>query len=242
MQWQNFSHILKEVLALSLSPVAITRKPKGAAAGASAQKIRICKAILDAASGSTCVVCKETNVCFGAAWHLGFHKLKDQRVRDMTRKFVVEGEKLFASYEALDNLLSQMEDVPDYSDSCFVLTPMEKAEQKPELVIFVCNPEQACRLLTLVMFPDGRMPKIKMGGPTCRLAIIYPLLTGEVNISFYDYTARKICNVPSDKLLVSIPYQRMPRLIADIDICSGGKAKVEYPHEFREFLRKRLTG
>lgn len=73
------------------------------------------------------------------------------------------------------------------------------------------------------------------------MAVIYPLLKGELNISFYDYTARKMCNVEKDKLLVSIPYQRIPQIVASIDKCTAGRAKIEYPPEFREFLQKRLA-
>jgi uncharacterized protein (DUF169 family) len=118
---------------------------------------------------------------------------------------------------------------------------MEKAESQPQLVIFICNAEQACRLLTFVTFFDGRMPAIKLGGPTCRMSIIYPLQSGEVNISFYDYTARKLCHVEKDKLLISIPYQLIPQMIENLDTCSGGRAKVEFPQEFRSFLQKRLA-
>jgi len=73
------------------------------------------------------------------------------------------------------------------------------------------------------------------------MSVIYPLLTGEVNISFYDYTARKVCNVEKDKLLVTIPYDKIPKIIESIDKCSAGKAKIEFPPEFREFLQKRLS-
>jgi uncharacterized protein (DUF169 family) len=158
----------------------------------------------------------------------------------MVKKFVVEGEKLFSSYQALDNLLSQMEMPPDNSSSSFLLSPLENAESEPQLVIFVVNAEQACRLLTLVTFIDGIMPKIKIGGPTCRMSIIYPLVSQEVNLSFYDYTARKICGVEKDKLLLSLPYSRLPKIIEAIEKCSAGKAKIEFPQEFREFLQKRL--
>ena len=50
-----------------------------------------------------------------------------------------------------------------------------------------------------------------------------------------------MCNVPKDKLLVSIPYDRIPKIIESIDKCSAGTAKIEYPQEFREFLQKQLT-
>ena len=239
-EWQDFSLVLKELLNLEYSPVAIScvKEPVFKAAE---KKLRICRAILDAGRGESLQINKENNACFGASWHLGFHKIKDPEVLNMVKQFVVEGEKLFCSYEALDNLVSQMGEVPDNSNSYFVLAPLEKCEFKPQLVIFICNAEIACRLLTLTSFIDGNMPKIKIGGPTCRMSVIYPLLKNELNLSFYDYTARKMCNVEKDKLLISIPYAKMPKIMESIDKCSAGKAKIEYPQEFRQFLQRRLA-
>jgi uncharacterized protein (DUF169 family) len=239
-EWQDYALILKDLLGLEYSPVAI-KCIKGDLPEPSDKKIRICRAILEAGKGQTLHLDKTNNACFGASWHLGFHKIRDPKVLEMVKKFVVEGEKLFCSYEALDNLMSQMDDVPDNSDSYFGLSPLEKAEFTPDLVIFICNAEAACRLLTFVTFFDGAMPKIKMGGPTCRMSIIYPLLSGEVNLSFYDYTARKMCNVEKDKLIISIPYKKIPRIVQNIDKCSAGRAKVEFPAEFRQFLQQRLA-
>jgi uncharacterized protein (DUF169 family) len=238
-EWQDHSKVLSELLDLQYSPVAVARLEEPLLESFD-RKLRVCKAILHAGTGETLQISKENNQCFGAAWHMGFHKLKDPKIVNMIRKFVVEGEKLFSSYEALDNVMSQMDEVPDCADCYFALCPLEKAEFEPELVIFICDAMAACRLLTLAIFPDGVMPKIKIGGPTCRMVITYPLVTGEVNLSFYDYTARKMCNVENDKLLLSIPYKRMPEMIDGIDKCSAGRAKVEYPQEFREFLQSKL--
>ncbi|MCX5702883.1 MAG: DUF169 domain-containing protein [Candidatus Omnitrophica bacterium] len=239
-EWQGYSLVFKELLNLEFSPVAISllKEPILIDAG---KRLRICKAILDAGKGQTLQIDKTNNVCFGAAWHLGFHQIKDPKTINMIKKFVVEGEKLFCSYQALDNLLAAIEEAPDNSQSYFVLSPLEKAQFSPQLVIFIVDAEAACRLLTLVTFIDGIIPKIKIGGPTCRMSIIYPLATGEVNISFYDYTARKICNVDKDKLLISVPYQKISHMVEAIEKCSAGKAKIEFPPEFREFLQKRLS-
>jgi len=239
-EWHDYALILKELLGLEYSPIAISCLKEPFLKGVTS-KVRICRAILDAGKGTILQVNKENNACFGASWHLGFSRVKDPKVLNMIKKFVVEGEKLFCSYAALDKLISQMEEPPDNSRVHFVLAPLEKAQILPQLVILIANAEAACRLLTLVTFIDGIMPKIKIGGPTCRMSIIYPLVTGEVNISFYDYTARKMCNVEKDKLLVSIPYNKMPQIIESIDKCSAGRAKIEYPQEFREFLQKRLS-
>ena len=238
--WKDYAEQFKQAFNLDNSPVAVNCVKSGKFP-AGEKKLRICRSILDTAAGSTSVICKENNLCFGAAWHLGFHQIKDPKVIGMIKKFVVEGEKLFSSYEALDNLMKQTDGVPDNSDSCFLLQPLEKSDIEPQLVIFVCNPDQACRILTLVTFIDGNMPRIKIGGPTCRMAIMYPLTNDEVNISFYDYTARKICNMEKDKLLVTIPYKHIGAIVDSIDKCTAGTAPIEYPPEFRQFLQKRLS-
>jgi len=238
--WQEYSRILKELLTLDYSPVALSCLSAGPSQPA-AKKVRVCRGILEAGKGEVIELDKTNNACFGASWHLGFHNIKDPKIAGMVRKFVVEGEKLFCSYEALDNLISQMGEVPENCANRFVLAPLEKSEIEPQLVIFIANAEAACRILTLGIFGDGKMPEIKIGGPTCRMSIIYPLLSGEINISFYDYTARKLCNVEKDKLLISVPYKKIPRLIEGIAKCSAGTAKVEFPAEFRQFLQQRLS-
>ena len=239
-KWQPYANIFKELLSLEYSPVALSCL-KESVLKKDDKKLRICKSILEAGKGATLEICRENNACFGASWHMGFVAITDPKVQEMIRKFVVEGEKLFCSYAALDALLAQMEPPPDNARSFFLLSPMEKAQSAPDLVIFVVDPEAACRLLTLVTFLDGKMPRIKIGGPTCRMSLIYPLATGEVNLSFYDYTARKMCNLEKDKLIISVPYARIPSLVEAIEKCSAGKAKIEFPAEFREFLQKRFS-
>lgn len=238
--WQAYSEVFKELLGLEYSPVALNCLKEPVIEN-NEKKLRICRAILDAGKGATLQISRKNNACFGASWHMGFQEIKDPQVEGMIKKFVVKGEKLFCSYPALDKLISQMEPPPDNSRAYFLLSPMEKASLQPQLVIFLVNPEAACRLLTFVTFLDGVMPRIKIGGPTCRMSLIYPLVTGEVNLSFYDYTARKMCNMEKDKLIISIPYEKIPRIIESIDKCSAGRAKIEFPAEFRAFLQKRLA-
>lgn len=125
-EWQDYSLILKDLLNLEFSPVAISCM-KEPLLKSPDKKVRICRAILDAGKGEILQVAKENNVCFGAGWHLDFYRMKDPKIRDMVRKFVVEGEKLFSSYEALDKLIEQMEEVPDNSDSYFVLSPFRES-------------------------------------------------------------------------------------------------------------------
>jgi uncharacterized protein (DUF169 family) len=220
--WQDYAVSFKELLALDYEPVALSCSKEPFLKDYD-KKARICKSILDAGRGEVLQVSKANNACFGAMWHLGFYKRKGQRFSDLIRKFAVEEEKLFCSYEALDALISQMGEPPDNVDSYFLLSPLGKAQVLPQLVIFIVNAEAACRLLALAQFQDGVMPAVKIGGPTCRLAVIYPLVSGQINLSFYDFTSRTICAVDRDKLLVTIPYARIPGIIASIEKCPAGK-------------------
>jgi uncharacterized protein (DUF169 family) len=234
-EWKNFSKILRDVLDLEPHPVGISLF--NSSSKIEGTKLRICKTILDAAKGESFKIGRENNLCLGAGWHLGFYKF-NPKVEKIIKRFIVEGEKLFSDYKVLENLISQMEEFSYDPNRYFILFPLDKMDNKPQLVIFVCNPEQASRILTLSIFIDGKMPKIKIGGPTCRMVIAYPILTGELNLSFYDYTSRRMCNVEKDKLLISIPYKRISKIIDSLDRCSAGKAKLGYPQEFKDLLKK----
>ncbi len=159
-QWRDDAARIKAVLQMERYPVALFRgeRKKGVAAGSS---VRICRAIVDAAEGHERYIDRRNNACFGAVWHLGLQRIEDSETLKMIKKFVVEGEKLFSSYEALEELIAQMGDIPDSAQIFFNLCPLERASTVPELVLFLCNAEQACRLLTLVTFVDGVMPSIK---------------------------------------------------------------------------------
>ncbi|MDD2689527.1 MAG: DUF169 domain-containing protein [Candidatus Omnitrophica bacterium] len=239
-EWQDYALILKEVLNLEFSPVAVACLKEPLLENFT-KKVRICKAILGAANGEVSQVGKANNACFGASLHLGFQNIKDAGSTEMVKKFVVEGEKLFSSYQALEALNAQLEDPPDNSHNYFLFSPLETAQFCPQLVVFVVNAEASCRLLTLAIFLDGVMPKIKIGGSTCRMSITYPLLTQELNISFYDYTARKICSLQKDKLIITIPYSKIPKIVDALEKCSAGSAKAEFLPEFKEFLQKKLN-
>jgi len=182
---------------------------------------------LDASEGKLIYIGKGNNDCFGASWHLGFHPIKNPRLKEIFKRFTVETEKIFSSDQAAERFISEMDEPPDNTDAYFVLSPAEKAEFQPQLFIFLINPQDASRLLTLITFSDGVMPKIKLGGPTCRMGITYPLFLDEVNISFYDYTSRISSKVKKDKLIVSVPYSRIPQIIGSIEGCSAGSARVD---------------
>lgn len=221
MQWQDYAKTLKDVLALKGSPVSVTYTDKDC--NGSQNKFFACDAFIKARNGETIVLNRENQGCPGGAWHLGLAPAPEGKSKEILTRFIVEGEKLFCSPAAAYRVSLEDPQNLDITRN-IILCPLEKVELRPDVVLFFVNPEQACRLMTLATWSTGFSPRCSFVGSTCRMAVTYPLLNGEINVVLGDYTSRKrkIC-VP-DELIVSIPYHHLHSLIEAIPYCTAGTA------------------
>lgn len=233
MVWQEYSTRLREVLGLEGSPIAVSYS-MAPASGGKRGKHRVCQALLDVRDGAIINLSKESSGCPGGTWHLGLGPRPSGEGDKALKKFLVEGEKLFCSIATMHRTMTLTSPPPLGLAEYVVFSPLEKAEIAPDLVVFLCNPEQACRLVTLATYPDGLPPKTESAGSTCHMVIAYPLVSGELNISLMDYTSRKYQDYRADELFVTVPYHKLPGLVGSIDHCSAGTAKVEFPAGFEE--------
>ena len=95
---------------------------------------------------------------------------------------------------------------------------------RPDLIVILVNPWQASRLIFLADYHG--FPIIpRVTGSLCLSAIIYPLVTGNFNITMGDPTARLHHNYNVNELIVSIPYRMVPAIIEAIKYSTAGKAK-----------------
>jgi uncharacterized protein (DUF169 family) len=234
--WRDYSLKLKEMLALEGSPVAVTYSMTPAA-GAETDRQAVCQALLEARSGAIINLTEESCACPGGIWHLGLGPRPSGEGDEIVKKFLVEGEKLFCSIATFHRTMALTSPPPLGLAKYVVLSPLEKAELMPDLVVFLCNPEQACRLVTLATYPDGKPPKGELAGSTCHMVIAYPLVSGEINVSLMDYTSRKSQDYKAEELFVTIPYHLMPGLMWGVERCSAGTARVEFSPELPEIAR-----
>ena len=234
--WRDYSLQLKETLSLEGSPIAVTYSmtPATEAEGGCHA---VCQALLKARSGAIINLSKESCACPGGIWHLGLGPRPSGERDEILKKFLVEGEKLFCSIATFHRAMTLTSPPPLGLAEYVVLSPLEKAELMPDLVVFLCNPEQACRIVTLATYPDGKPPKGELVGSTCHMVIAYPLVTGEINVSLMDYTSRKYQDYKAEELFVTIPYHMMPGLVWSIDRCGAGTAEVEFPPKLLEIFR-----
>ncbi len=237
MAWNDHSKILKEVLGLKSSPISITYS-MNPVSGAKEGKYWVCRALQEAAEGATINLSKENSSCHGGTWHLGLGPKPTGEMDKVLKKFLVEGEKLFCSIAAFHRGMTLTAQPPLGLADYVVLSPLEKAQLRPDLILFLCNAEQACRLITLATYESAISPRTELVGSACHMAITYPLVSGEVNVSFLDYTARKMKGYKPDELFVSVPYHRLSGIVESIPLCTAGTAKTEYPPEFKQLARE----
>ena len=226
MIWQEYAKQLKEVLALESNPVGVAFSDVPASNGKDS-KIIPCNAIYQAArKGITYNVTAETNTCPGGMTSLGLAAPSAERARTV-RKFLIEGEK-FSSCNASffrGRALSQAQQ-PFGISKYVVIGPLEQFEIKPDLVLILCNPAQASRLVTLSSFETGIPLQAQLTGSTCSGSITFPVSTGKINVTFIDNSSRHLVKGFKDsELIFSAPYFLARSIVESIPLSTAGTAQ-----------------
>jgi len=222
-----------DVLGLEYKPVAVTftnREVEGVAR----IRVQLCRALRLAAAGESFLIGREESACPGGSWHCGLSEPPDEERRRFLQDFLTRGEKLTHSIVSFHRMQALGSPPPTGLSEWIFMGPAEKAPIRPDIVVFLCLAEQACRLITLDHYWDGVPPRVELTGSLCHSAIAYPVVTGSTNVTFGDWTARRMQKYDPHTVLVTVPYERMHNLVAAVPLCSAGKAEPEMPREIRE--------
>jgi uncharacterized protein (DUF169 family) len=237
MEWQTWGRQLIEVLALKQSPVSVTYSdaaPEGAGTG----KCRVCGALRQAAQGAIIDLTGDNSTCPGGSLYLGLRAQPPEHAR-VLREFLIHGEKLFSSPAAIHRSMAMAKVKPPFGMADHVVfAPLDRAPVAPDVAIFLCGAWQAARLINLAYFESGLPMECDPTGSLCRSVITYPLITGRVNVSFGDVTARKSERYPEDELFVTLPHAHLRSVVASLDRCSAGTAKSELPAAMRRVMEE----
>jgi uncharacterized protein (DUF169 family) len=232
MEFKEQSKLLKKVLELKKEPLAITFTNDEMAEG-QYEKTSICKALKRAAEGSCFVIDEEVSTCPGGSFYCGFKEVPSGAQKRRLQWFLTKGEKLTGTIVSFERQQKLTVQPPTGLADRLVICPLEKTTIRPDIVLFQCNPEQACRLRTLDTYWDGIPPKQQVIGALCHSSIVFPVMTGCTNLTMGDWTARRQQKFEPDILFVSVPYERMHNLIAAIPNCSAGDAEAVIPEGFQ---------
>lgn len=230
--WKEELNELIEVLGLEHKPVAVTFTNDLVELG-ERKPVWICRALKLAAQGESLVIEKENCTCPGGSWHSGLGERPPRERWRGVQRFLTQGEKLSHSIVTFHRMLELSTPPPTGLCERILMGPVHEAEFRPDLVVFMCNPEQACRLITLDQYWDGIPPRTELAGSLCHSALAYTVTTGQTNVTLGDWTARRMQKFPEDMIFISVPYERIHNLVTAVPQCTAGSAELEIPEEFR---------
>ena len=226
MIWQEYAKQLKEVLILEGSPVGVAFSDLPSSNG-KGNKIFPCTAIFQASrKGATFNISVESCTCPGGTTSLGL-AIPSAEIAAKVKRFLIEGEKFSSSNAAFfrGRVLNQFQ--PPIGVSKYVIIgPLEDFELKPDLVLFLCNPAQASRLVTLSSFETGIPLQAQLSCSTCSGSIAFPLSTGRINVTFIDNSSRHLVKGFRDSdLIFSVPYYQVRSIVESIPLSTAGTAQ-----------------
>jgi len=227
-EWKEQAAFLADVLLLERNPVAVTFSNKKQES-ASPRKVWVCAALKKAAAGESFSIDKDNCACAGGLWHCGLTEPPSGDAARAIQEFLTRGEKLTHSIVSFQRMIDLTSPPPTGLAERLIIGPVKDASEQPDLFVFICNAEQACRLLWLDTYWDGIPPVIEVSGSLCHSAIAYPAVTGRTNLTLGDWTARRMQGFASDSVFLTIPCERIGNLVNAVPESSAGTAEVEIP-------------
>jgi uncharacterized protein (DUF169 family) len=224
--WRDYAKQLKEVLALEGSPVGVAFSDEPASTGKS-RKVYACTALYQAArKGVTFNLSAATCTCPGGLRSLGLVAPDPERA-GLVKKFLIHGEKFSSCNASFFRSRALSQGQAPYGVSEYVVVgPLDEFELKPDLVLILCNPAQASRLVTLSTYESGIPVTAQLSSSTCGGAVMIPLSTGRVNVTFLDLSSRRLVKGFKDSdLFFSVPYFLLRSIVESIPLSTAGTAE-----------------
>lgn len=236
MIWQDYSKQLKEALALDGSPVGVSFSDIPAGNGKE-NRVMPCMAIYQAAQkGATYNICAENCTCPGGLTSLGL-SIPNPEKATLVKKFLIEGEKFTSCNASFFRMRSLGQGQPPFGIAKYVVIgPLEMFELKPDLVLFLCNPGQASRLVLLSTYETGIPLTAQLSGSTCSGAITQSLSTGRINVNFIDPSSRHMVKgFKESDLIFSVPFFNVRSIVESIPLSTAGTA--EPGMDYKDIIR-----
>jgi uncharacterized protein (DUF169 family) len=221
---------LRNTLELNGNPVAIkivTELPKELKKWHT--RSTICMMIQSARRGIPFYCSSENIICAGKA-HVGIGKLPSWNLEDL----LIKKEKIVGSSTAARKMLDLAIEKTSKLGKYIILSPLEKADFQPDVVLFIGNPVQISRILFLDAFETGEINTLHRE-PLCTGVIAVPITTGQIGISLLDMACRSFGQYRAEEMVIGVPYYRIPRIVNSIEHSIAGNAK---SHFFLRLLPK----
>jgi uncharacterized protein (DUF169 family) len=214
----QFSVLLKEILGLRWSPVAVKLVKSDESINEvppmSPRKLRYCQLLMEAKRGKSATLSSENIACPAAAAALGLMPLPEKISSGKMLKTL----GLFESEEAAAKTMAQMSRMRLGEVKAIAAAPLENATFIPDVVIIEDKPEKIMWInLAAIHENGGRLSFSSAVFQACCVDVtVIPYLTKNVNVSLGCYGCRDATDIADDECLVGIPMEKMDGIITSL--------------------------
>jgi len=214
----QFSVLLKEILGLKWSPVAVKLVKSDESINGvppmSPKRLRYCQLLMEAKRGKSATLTSENIACPAAAAALGLMPLPEKISSGKMLKTL----GLFESEEAAAKTMAQMSRMKLGEVKAIAAAPLENATFRPDVVIIEDKPEKIMWInLAAIHENGGRLFFNSAVFQACCVDVtVIPYLTKNVNVSLGCYGCRDATDIADDECLVGIPMEKLGEIITSL--------------------------
>jgi uncharacterized protein (DUF169 family) len=214
----QFSVLLKEILGLKWSPVAVKLVKSDESINEvppmSPKRLRYCQLLMEAKRGKSATLTSENIACPAAAAALGLMPLPEKISSGKMLKTL----GLFESEEAAAKTMAQMSRMKLGEVKAIAAAPLENATFRPDVVIIEDKPEKIMWInLAAIHENGGRLFFNSAVFQACCVDVtVIPYLTKNVNVSLGCYGCRDATDIADDECLVGIPMEKLGEIITSL--------------------------
>jgi uncharacterized protein (DUF169 family)/Pyruvate/2-oxoacid:ferredoxin oxidoreductase delta subunit len=208
----ELSAIYQQTLNLRWSPVAVRLMRPGEEIPAGMMEpslpLRYCQSIIAARRGNCIYMPVQKHACPDGSGILGLAEMSGK----------LKSGDLYLLFKKLPNLKIAQKMIstrPEFTPGTYSATlaaPLEKANFKPDVVIFTLWPEQAMWMCCAKTYATGDRQVFHTSGynSTCADLTVHVMTSGEMNVSFGCYGGRASSEIDDFEQYVSIPFDQLP--------------------------------
>jgi len=194
----------EDVLSLGSCLIGVKYDDKPDPRGDTGRQLAACEAV-DVVRREKAVVnlSAENCNCIGGKYYLGLAPVP----QDQVIKVVMDVHKMFASEELARQFLNNVPP-PSGKGNFVIIAPLAEMSDEPAVVLFVCNAEQANKIVSLLMYSGLQPFTYNLVSAGCT-SLANPLVTHEIDINFItDHARRRVPNFASDELIIAMPFDK----------------------------------
>jgi uncharacterized protein (DUF169 family) len=159
--YKELNERLKKVLNIRGYAVAIALSNDKPELERLNEKIRLCEMLDEALNkGRSFYTTKEEHACDGGAYHLG---LKAMPVELRSGEFLYKRVGIFGSARAARRFFSSNQGIEPETIKYASLSPLEKADFEPDVVVVVCSAKEGMRAVEASAYQSGLAAKGRTG-------------------------------------------------------------------------------